>query len=124
VRDYIDDVPEGAVVVLDNGGRQDATVWGDLLTMVASARGLAGTAIDGVCRDSDRAVELEYPIYCRGTWMRTGKDRVRVEAYAEPVTLGGVRVEPGDILVGDSDGIVVVPAVRAEEVAAVATEVV
>ncbi|HVW31755.1 MAG TPA: RraA family protein, partial [Acidimicrobiia bacterium] len=80
VGDYIDDVVDGEVVVLDNGGRVDATVWGDILTSVAHARGVAGTVIDGVCRDVDRSVELRYPVFARGNWMRTGKDRVRVEA--------------------------------------------
>src|SRR3954471_23334570 len=50
VGDYIDDVPGGHVVVLDNGGRENATVWGDILTWVATQRGVAGTVIDGACR--------------------------------------------------------------------------
>ena len=51
VGDYIDDVPPGSVIVLDNGGRDNATVWGDILTEIAHRRGIAGTVIDGVCRD-------------------------------------------------------------------------
>ena len=51
VGDYIDDVPPGSVIVLDNGGRDNATVWGDILTEIAKRRGIAGTVIDGVCRD-------------------------------------------------------------------------
>jgi len=108
VGDYIDDLGPGQVVVLDNAGRLDCTVWGDLLTATAHQRGVAGTVIDGVCRDSDRSLELGYPIYSRGTWMRTGKDRVRVDGYDGPVSIGGVRVEPGDVLVGDADGVVVI----------------
>lgn len=123
VGDYIDDLGPGDVVVLDNQGRMDATVWGDLLTSTASRRGIAGTVIDGVCRDVDRALEVNYPIFARGNWMRTGKDRVRVEATGEPVSVGGVRVQPGDYLLGDGDGVVAVPAARAVEVARVATEV-
>ncbi|WP_285730664.1 RraA family protein [Nocardiopsis sp. ATB16-24] len=109
VGDYIDDVPPGSVVVLDNGGRQDATVWGDILTAVAHRRGVAGTVIDGVCRDSDRALEVGYPIFSRGTTMRTGKDRVMLAAVDVPVSVSGVLVHPGDVLLGDADGIVVVP---------------
>ncbi len=116
VGDYIDDVPTGHVVVLDNRGRTDATVWGDILTQVASRERLAGTAIDGVCRDIDRSEELNYPIFSRGNWMRTGKDRVQLVSVQTPVTLGGVRVHPGDIVVGDGDGVVVVPAERELEV--------
>jgi regulator of RNase E activity RraA len=116
VGDYIDDLGPGDVVVLDNQGRLDATVWGDLLTSTAHRRDLAGTVIDGVCRDVDRSLTLGYPIFSRGNWMRTGKDRVRVEATQVPVSIGGVRVEPGDLLLGDGDGLVAVPAVRADEV--------
>ena len=123
VGDYIDDLGEGDVVVLDNQGRLDATVWGDLLTFTASRRKVAGTVIDGVCRDVDRALALHYPIFSRGNWMRTGKDRVRVEATQQPVSIGGVRVEPGDWVRGDGDGVVVVPAARAAAVFSAAAEI-
>jgi len=116
VGDYIDDLGPGDVVVLDNQGRLDATVWGDLLTIVAHRRQVAGTVIDGICRDVDRSLTLGYPIFSRGNWMRTGKDRVRVEATQVPVSVGGIRVEPGDLLLGDGDGAVVVPAGRTDEV--------
>jgi regulator of RNase E activity RraA len=120
VGDYIDDLGPEQVVVLDNHGRLDATVWGDLLTTTASRRGVAGSVIDGVCRDLDRSLELGYPIFCRGNWMRTGKDRVRVEDIGVAVSVGGVRIEPGDLLLGDGDGVVAVPAGRAPEVLAAA----
>jgi 4-hydroxy-4-methyl-2-oxoglutarate aldolase len=116
VGEYIDDVPDGGVVVLDNGGRTDVTVWGDILTLVAARRQLAGTVIDGVCRDSVRSRELRYPVFSRGRWMRTGKDRVQMVGTQVPVTIGQVRVRPGDILIGDGDGIVVVPREREREV--------
>jgi 4-hydroxy-4-methyl-2-oxoglutarate aldolase len=120
VGDYIDDLDAGQVPVLDNAGRTDMTVWGDLLTATAHRMGLPGTVIDGVCRDSDRSVALSYPIFSRGHWMRTGKDRVRVDAYEVPVSIGGVLVSPGDFVLGDADGVVVVPASRASEVLDVA----
>ncbi|MEN3265212.1 RraA family protein [Pseudonocardia sp.] len=123
VGDYIDDLGPGDVVVLDNQGRLDATVWGDILTTVAHRRGVAGTVIDGVCRDVDRSLSLGYPVFSRGSWMRTGKDRVRVEATQVPVSIGGIRVEPGDLLLGDGDGLVAVPAVRAEEILAAAENI-
>jgi len=123
VGDFIDDVPPGSVVVIDNGGRLDATVWGDLMTTVAVRNGLAGTVIDGVCRDTPKARELNYPIYSRTTFMRTGKDRVTVAAVGVPVKLADTRVNPDDILFGDADGVVVVPADRAADVLAVASEI-
>lgn len=123
VGDFIDDIEAGSVVVIDNNGRRDVTVWGDLLTATASRRGVSGTVIDGVCRDVDRAMALGYPIFSRGNWMRTGKDRVRLEATQEPVQIGGIRVRPGDWLRGDGDGIVVVPKVSIDAVIEVASEI-
>lgn len=116
VGDYIDELGTGDVVVLDNQGRLDATVWGDLLTLTAVRNGVAGTVIDGVCRDVDRARELNFPIHARGRWMRTGKDRVQVEAVGGPVVVGGVRIESGDWLRGDGDGVVSIPLSRIDEV--------
>jgi len=116
VGDFLDDVPPGSVIAIDNGGRLDATVWGDLMTIVAHRNGLHGTIIDGVSRDSKRAVELGYPIFARSTFMRTGKDRVTVGAIGESIGVGGHRITPGDVIVGDRDGIVIVPRTRAVEV--------
>jgi len=123
VGDYIDDVPTGHVVVIDNGGRLDATVWGDILTTVAHRDGVAGTVIDGVCRDVARSFELGYPIFSRSNTMRTGKDRVAAEAYGEPVQLSGIRVEPADWIVGDADGVVVLPDVRIADLLDAAEEI-
>ena len=123
VGDYIDDIPEGGIVVIDNAGRMDATVWGDILTIMASRNKLGGTVINGVCRDSDRSLELGYPIFSRGTYMRTGKDRVRADEYNAPVSLGDVRVLPGDLLLGDGDGIVVIAKEHEEAVLQAAQEI-
>src|SRR5690242_2985926 len=109
VGDYIDDVAPGSVIVLDNGGRENATVWGDILTWVAHKLGVAGTVIDGACRDTHLARELGYPMYSRSYSMRTGKDRVQVEAMHGPVNIGDARVNDGDILRGDADGVLVIP---------------
>lgn len=116
VGDYIEDVPPGGVVVLDNGGRENATVWGDILTWVATRRGVAGTVIDGACRDTHLARELGYPIYSRSYSMRTGKDRIQVEAMGGPVNIGDARVHQGDILRGDADGVVAIPQAHEEAI--------
>ncbi|WP_409190286.1 RraA family protein [Bradyrhizobium sp. RDM4] len=123
VGDYIDDVQPGQIVVIDNDGRMDATVWGDILTLVADHRGIGGTVIDGVCRDIDRSIELDYPIYARANTMRTGKDRVTADAYNVAVQIAGVRIAPGDWLVGDGDGVICIPADRLHEVVKVAGEI-
>jgi 4-hydroxy-4-methyl-2-oxoglutarate aldolase len=109
VGDYIDDVPPGDVVVMDNAGRVDCTVWGDILTSVAHKRRVAGTVIHGACRDVARSVDLGYPIFSRGKFMRTGKDRVQLEGVNVPISLGDVQVRQGDIVLGSDDGVLVVP---------------
>lgn len=123
VGDYIDDVEPGSVVVLDNGGRENATVWGDILTWVAHRRGIAGTVIDGACRDTHLCRELAYPIYSRSYSMRTGKDRVQVEAMNTVVNIGDARVAPGDLVRGDADGVLVIPREHEEAVLAAAEDI-
>ena len=123
VGDFIDDVPPGGVVVIDNGGRLDATVWGDLMTTVAVRNGLGGTVIDGVCRDTNKAGRMGYPIFSRTSFMRTGKDRVTVAAIGAAVSLGDHRVEPNDIIYGDADGVVIIPAARAQETLTTALQI-
>jgi 4-hydroxy-4-methyl-2-oxoglutarate aldolase len=123
VGDYIDDVPPGSVVVLDNGGRENATVWGDILTWVAHSRGIAGTVIDGACRDVALSHELGYPIYSRSYSMRTGKDRVQVEGANVPVNVGDARVHPGDLVRGDADGVVAIPRAHEDQVLQIAEEI-
>ncbi|MGR4863133.1 RraA family protein [Caulobacter sp. LARHSG274] len=123
VGDYIDDVPAGHVVVIDNGGRTDATIWGDILTEIAHRKQLAGTVIDGISRDVALCRELGYPVFAKDHWMRTGKDRVQVEEMGCVVNIGGARVQPGDILRGDPDGVVVIPKQHEDKVLAVAEEI-
>ena len=123
VGDFIDDVAPGAVVVIDNQGRTDCTVWGDIMTQYALARGIAGTVIDGVCRDVNKALGEGYPLFSKGRFMRTGKDRVEVVAVNQPVSVGHARVCARDIVVADANGVVIVPRDRAQEVAETARRI-
>jgi 4-hydroxy-4-methyl-2-oxoglutarate aldolase len=123
VGDFIDDVTESNVIVIDNGGRENATVWGDILTMVAYRRNIAGTVIDGACRDTNLSREIGYPIFSRSYSMRTGKDRVQLEATNGPVNIGDARVLPGDILRGDGDGVVVIPQAHEDKLLTIAEEI-
>jgi 4-hydroxy-4-methyl-2-oxoglutarate aldolase len=123
VGDFLDDVEPGQVVVLDNGGRTYGTVWGDIMTVYAQKRGIAGTVIDGVCRDMPRIHEVKYPIYTRGHIMVTGKDRVELDGLNIPVAVSDVQVRPNDIAICDDTGVVIVPHDRAEEVLKIAKEI-
>lgn len=120
VGDFLDDVEPGQVVVIDNGGRDWCTVWGDIMSLDASLKGVAGTVIDGVCRDLPAIEKLGYPIYAKGTYMVTGKDRVYVDAVECPVAVSGVQVNPGDVIMADDSGAIRIPRERAVEVLEIA----
>jgi regulator of RNase E activity RraA len=123
VGDYIDNVKPGDVLVIDNNGRTDCTVWGDILTQYAGMHNIAGTVIDGVCRDVNKAIADNYPLFTVGRFMRTGKDRVEVESVNTTVSIGTVRVEAGDIVVADANGVVIVPRKHARQVAKTAHKI-
>ena len=123
VGDFLDDVIPGDVVVIDNGGRTDCTVWGDIMTLYAGQRKIAATVIDGVCRDVNKAIADDYPLFTKGRFMRTGKDRVQVDGINVAVSIGQTRVCARDIVVADANGVVVVPRDRAVEVADAARKI-
>lgn len=107
--DYIDDVTEGSVVVIDNGGIENCTVWGDILTLVAQIRKLAGTVIDGACRDLGDISASDYPVFSKHVFMKTGKNRVRLASVKETVALSGAAVKHGDFVRADKSGVLVIP---------------
>lgn len=123
VGDFLDDVLPGQVVVIDNGGRLYCTVWGDIMTFVATKKGIAGTVIDGVCRDIPGIKANDYPIFTKSTYMVTGKDRVTVDYVNKPVAISGVQVCPNDIILADDTGVVCVPDAVAEKVADIAENI-
>ena len=123
VGDFLDDVEPGQVVVIDNGGRDTCTVWGDLMAIVAQKRGVAGTLIDGVCRDIPAIREMGYPIYSKGCYMITGKDRVFVDNVNVPVSISNVQVNPGDLIMADDSGAIVIPFMHVTDVLSIAEEI-
>ena len=112
----IDAAEPGDVIVVDNGGRIDTSCWGGVLATGASGKGISGVVIDGACRDLDDCVELNFPVYARGTVVATARGRVQEEATNVMVQFGGVQVRPGDIVMGDKSGVVVVPAEWVDQV--------
>ncbi|APX71717.1 RraA family protein [Companilactobacillus allii] len=123
VGDFLDDVLANQVVVIDNAGRTDCTVWGDIMTNVANQKDIAATVINGVCRDIPGILSTTYPVYSKGFYMVTGKERVQIDTVNEPVSLGEVQVRPNDIIMGDDTGVVVIPDELAEKVLKVAISI-
>jgi 4-hydroxy-4-methyl-2-oxoglutarate aldolase len=105
----LDDAPAGSVLVIDAGGTDRAAVWGGTSSLVCSLRGLAGCVTNGCVRDIDDLLKTGIAVYAAGIAPRgTVKNH---EGWRNiPVSVGGVTVSPGDYVIGDSDGVVVVPA--------------
>ena len=106
-----EDAKPGDVYVLAMGGyRQgDNTVWGENSATSIMLRGAVGTVIDGSCRDTAPLRELKYPVFCRAYSPGGGTSTFYPVGFDIPVVFGGIRVHPGDIVVGDDDGICIIP---------------
>ncbi|MFJ9742061.1 RraA family protein [Streptomyces sp. NPDC101166] len=104
------------VVVVANGGRTDVSSWGGIVSVGASVRGVRGVVTDGACRDVEQACELGFPVFARAQVPVTARGRLRQKSSGVPVSLGEVTVHPGDVVLADRGGVVVVPRERAAEV--------
>jgi len=107
----------GDVLVVDAKAFVDAGPWGDVLTFAAQQIGIAGLVIDGAVRDASQIVEMGFPVFCRGLSIR-GTNKHQPGKLNLPLILGGAAVRPGDIVVGDRDGLVIVAADEVPEVIA------
>lgn len=99
----------GDVLVIDAKGYLEAGPWGDVLTALAQERGIAGLVIDGAVRDSQDIVASGFQVFARGLSIK-GTTKIVPGRINVPIAVGGVVVEPGDVIVGDADGLVRVPA--------------
>ncbi|WP_319416890.1 4-carboxy-4-hydroxy-2-oxoadipate aldolase/oxaloacetate decarboxylase [Marispirochaeta aestuarii] len=98
----------GDVIVADTGGHTEGGYWGDLMASSALARKIGGLVIDGGVRDSEDIIAMGFPIFSRGTCIR-GTVKRNLGLVNHPILLGDVTIEPGDLVVGDDDGVVIVP---------------
>jgi regulator of RNase E activity RraA len=112
----IDAAQPGDVIVIDNGGRPDTSCWGGLLALAAKTKGISGVVIDGACRDIDESRDVGFPVYARGAVPMTARGRVMQEAYNQEIQFAGVQVHPGDLVIADGSGVVIIPRSKEEEV--------
>lgn len=106
-------VPEGHVLVVDVGGHLRG-YWGEVLTVAAQARGVAGLVIEGGVRDTAAIRDLGFPVFARGVAL-SGTGKFHPATMGDRLTIGGVVVEQGDVVVGDDDGVAIVPAGEADQ---------
>lgn len=110
----IDDAAPGAVLVIDTGTVGVSPTWGGTSSIASSLRGLAGMVTNGVVRDLDEMIETGLPVYATGR-SPIGTLKNHPGWRQVPVSVGGVLVNPGDFVIGDGDGVVVVPAALGEQ---------
>jgi regulator of RNase E activity RraA len=111
----LDSVLQGEVVVVGTGGSTRNAPWGELLSTAAMARGGRGAVIDGLVRDVKKILALGFPVFAAGIKPVDSRGRGIVVDYNVPTECGGVVVEPGDLIVGDYDGVIAVPAGAVQE---------
>jgi 4-hydroxy-4-methyl-2-oxoglutarate aldolase len=122
--DLIDSAEAGSVMVIGIDGEANVAVWGGLMTAGAYARNLAGAVLDGGVRDlTEIRRDYDFPVYARAVSPGTTLGRFKTLGANVPVVCGGIEVNPGDIIVADIDGVVVVPRGLAGEVLALAQEI-
>jgi regulator of RNase E activity RraA len=112
----IDAAQPGDVIVIDNGGRPDTSCWGGLLALAAKTKGISGVVIDGACRDIDESRDVGFPVYARGAVPMTARGRVMQESYNQEIEFAGVQVHPGDLVIADGSGVIIIPRSREEDV--------
>jgi len=106
----------GDVIAIDNHGDTQNNCWGELLSCAAKMKGISGVIIDGAARDVDICEELDFPIFARAVVPITARGRIMQEDFDCMIRLGDVQVRPDDVLVGDINGVVVIPPERIDEV--------
>ena len=118
----IDALRPGEVLVATTEGDRSSALWGELLSTAARARGAVGAVVDGLTRDAARIVEMGFPVFAAGFSPLDSKGRLDGIRHGQPIQLGDCLVRPGDWVIGDADGVVVVPAALADRALSLAMD--
>lgn len=119
----IDAASSGDIIIIDNHGDTENNCWGEILSMGAKMKGVSGVVVDGAARDIDMCEEFEFPVYARGTVPITARGRIMQESVNEVIRIGNVQVRPGDIVMADINGVVIIPVEKLDEVLEVAEQI-
>jgi regulator of RNase E activity RraA len=118
-----DEIRDADVIVIDAAGVKECGFIGSNNSLGWLAAGARGAVTNGGARDTDELIKQRVPVYSRGVARGVRPGRLELESTNRPVTVGGVFIRPGDVIVADGDGAIAVPAERAEQVAAIATRI-
>lgn len=112
------------IIVVDMSGATDCSGWGQIVTRIALSHGAVGAVVDGTVRDIADVDTMDFPVFARGRHPGTLRGRLNVESIGESIKCGGVTVHHGDLVLGDGDGVVVIPQDRIADVAIAADEII
>ena len=113
---------KGDIIVIDNGGREDVSCWGEILSYGAKNKGVAGVVIDGAFRDIDDIKIVNFPVFARAVVPVTARKRIMGLETNKIIQCGGVQVRPGDFIMADGSGVVIIPLEKLFEVLSKAEE--
>lgn len=120
--DFMESLKSGDVVVATQSGAMTAGLWGALLSTGAKYKEAKGAVIDGISRDTRAIKDMKFPVFVKGIAPGDSKGRIEIINYNQLIKCGGVWVNPGDVVFGDDDGVVVIPQEIALEVVELAEE--
>jgi regulator of RNase E activity RraA len=123
VTEALDLAGPGAVMVFDVEGYVEASTWGGLASLSAKAKGVEGVVVNGAVRDIDEIKRIKFPVFARAVTPVTGKGRIATLSINTEIEIDGVKINPGDLVVGDGNGIVVIPCEKVLEVLRIAMEI-
>jgi regulator of RNase E activity RraA len=106
----------GDIIAIDNHGDATNNCWGEVLSCGAKVKGVSGVIVDGAARDLDACRDMAFPVFARAAVPITARGRIIQESFNCVIRLGDVQVRPGDVIVGDINGVVVIPAEKIDDV--------
>ena len=121
--EMLESITPGSVVVWDTCGDTESAQWGEMMSLASMKRGCRGAIVDGGCRDTDKILELDFPLFCKYRTSNGMLGRFRITGYQIPVRIGQVTITPGDFVSADIDGAIVIPRKIAYEVLVKAEEI-
>jgi len=111
----LDDLRPGEVYVA-SGGEEPCANWGEIMTAAAKARGALGAVVNGYHRDTPKVLEQDFPVFSRGAYAQDSAPRMKVSDFRCQIDFSGIVIDPGDLVFGDRDGVVIVPHAFVERV--------